>query len=207
MSGMPTLVEDEKGQLLAYLEQQRHFIRLAAYGLTDEEARLSPSVSSLSVGGLIKHVAKVEEHWMGIVLERPAEPSSENYEDGFRLGPDETLEGALAFYDSVARATERVVDRCPLDQRVPVPQGVPWFPKDIDAWNVRWVVLHLIEETARHAGHADIVRESIDGATWFTLMSAADNVDLRPWVEPWKPARKPAEAVAGGGRRSPGARS
>ena len=46
-----------------------------------------------------------------------------------------------------------------------MPQGVPWFPDDVEAWSVRWVLLHLIEETARHAGHADIVRETIDGAT------------------------------------------
>ena len=194
MPGMPTFIENEKDQLLAFLEQQRAFVRLAAYGLTEEQSRLSPSVSSLSIGGLIKHVAKVEQHWMGIVEQRPSEGSSENYEEGFRLGPDESLEGMLAFYDSTAADTERIVKRLPLEQLVPVPQGVPWFPQDLDTWNVRWVVLHLVEETARHAGHADIVRESIDGATWFTLMSAAENWDLRPWVEPWKPADAEARA-------------
>ena len=59
MPGMPTFIENEKDQLLAFLEQQRAFVRLAAYGLTEEQSRLSPSVSSLSIGGLIKHVAKV----------------------------------------------------------------------------------------------------------------------------------------------------
>ncbi len=194
MSGMPTIVEDEKGQLLAYLAQQRGFLRLSAYGLTDEQARLSASVSPLSIGGLIKHVARAEVHWTGIVLERPGSSGSEDYEEGFRLGPDETLAGMLDFYESVAADTERVVKDLPLERPVPVPQGVPWFPKDIDAWNVRWVLLHLIEETARHAGHADIVRESIDGATWFPLMSAAENWDMRPWIEPWQPAGTEASA-------------
>lgn len=46
----------------------------------------------------------------------------------------------------------------------PVPRGVPWFPADVEKWSVRWVLLHLIEETARHGGHADIIRESLDGA-------------------------------------------
>jgi hypothetical protein len=203
MPGMPTLIEDEKGQLLAYLDQQRDSIRLAAYGLTEEQARLSPSVSALSIGGVIKHVAKAERHWTGIASHRPAEPDPESYEDGFRLGPDESLEETLAFYESVAAETDRVVGSLPLEQPVPVPQGVPWFPKDIDAWNVRWVVLHLIEETARHAGHADIVRESIDGATWFTLMSAVENWDLRPWVEPWQPPTEAARATASSsGKRS-----
>jgi uncharacterized damage-inducible protein DinB len=201
MPGMPTMVEDERGQLLEYLEQQRGFVRLAAYGLTDEQARLSPSVSALSIGGLVKHVARVEEHWTGIVLQRPSTRGSEDYAEGFRLGDDESFEEMLALYQSIAAETDRVVKELPLETPVPVPQGVPWFPKDIDAWNVRWVLLHLIEETARHAGHADIVRESIDGATWFALMSAAENWDLRPWVEPWKPTDEAIRATAASGKK------
>ncbi len=60
--------------------------------------------------------------------------------------------------------------RASFDTPVPIPKGVPWFPQDLDAWTVRWVVLHLIEETARHAGHADVVRESIDGASMYELI-------------------------------------
>ncbi len=65
---------------------------------------------------------------------------------------------------------------------------MPWFPDDIDAWTVRWVLLHLIEETARHAGHADMVREAIDGATAFPLMAAAEGWPATPWLQPWQPA-------------------
>ena len=61
-----------------------------------------------------------------------------------------------------------------LDQPVPIPRDVPWFPRDVDFWSARWVLLHLIEETARHAGQADIIRESIDGATFYELMAAAE---------------------------------
>ena len=64
---------------------------------------------------------------------------------------------------------------------------MPWFPDDIDAWTVRWVVLHLITETARHAGHADIVRETIDGASAFPLMAAAEGWPATPWMQPWAP--------------------
>ena len=71
-------------------------------------------------------------------------------------------------------------------QAVPVPQGVPWYPDDVDAWSVRWVLLHLIVETARHAGHADIVREAIDGATAFPLMAAAEGWPATPWMQPWE---------------------
>ena len=64
-----------------------------------------------------------------------------------------------------------------------MPKGVPWFPRDVEAWSVRWVLLHIIEETARHAGHADIIREALDGATMYALMAAAEGwqADLERW--------------------------
>jgi hypothetical protein len=74
-----------------------------------------------------------------------------------------------------------------LGQEVPVPKGVPWYPSDVDNWSVRWVLLHLIEETARHAGHADILREAIDGATAFPLMAAVEGWPETPWMKPWRP--------------------
>lgn len=81
----------------------------------------------------------------------------------------------FAFYDEVAKETEEVIAGiADLGQPVPVPRDVPWFPQDIDAWSVRWVLFHLIEETARHAGHADILREQIDDATAYPLMAAVE---------------------------------
>ena len=70
---------------------------------------------------------------------------------------------------------------------MPVPKGVPWFPDDVEAWSVRWVLLHLVEETARHAGHADILRESIDGATMYELMAAAEGWPPSDWLQPRTP--------------------
>ncbi|MFE0028000.1 DinB family protein [Amycolatopsis sp. NPDC059021] len=189
MAGNVPPVADERGGLLKYLEQQRHVLRIAAYGLSEEQARAVPSRSSLSVGGLVKHVADTEDGWIDIVLQLPQkEPTKEDYVNGFRLLESETLEGVLARYDEVARRTEEVIAGiADLGQPVPVPKNVPWFPKDVDAWSVRWVLLHLIEETARHAGHADIVREHIDGATAFPLMAAAEGWPESPWMKPWKP--------------------
>jgi uncharacterized damage-inducible protein DinB len=188
MPGNVRPVADERDGLLSFLAQQRDVIRIAAYGLTDEQARATPTASALSVGGLVKHVAYVEYGWIDTVLERPS-GTDEGYETNFVLGPDETLAGALGRYAEVAKRTESVIAGIPdLGQPVPVPKGVPWFPQDIDAWSVRWVLLHLIQETARHAGHADIVRESIDGATAFPLMAAAENWPETPWMKPWKPA-------------------
>jgi uncharacterized damage-inducible protein DinB len=186
MPGLVPPVNDERGLLLAYLAQQRDAVRYAAHGLSDEQARTVPSASALSVGGLIKHVAATERGWVDTMLQRSGS-SEADYEQGFRLGPDETLADVLAMYDEVAKETEAAVASIgDLGQAVPVPPGVPWFPDDVEAWSVRWVLLHIIEETARHAGHADIVRESLDGATAFALMAAAEGWPATPWVEPWQ---------------------
>ncbi len=183
---------DERALLLAYIAQQRDGIRNAAYGLTDEQARLAPTVSSLTIGGLIKHVTDMEKGWIDLVLERGGGGSQEDqqsaYADNFRLGSDETLADALARYEEVAEETEAVVaEIADLGQAVPVPKDVPWFPQGVEAWSVRWVLLHLIEEIARHAGHADIIRESIDGATMYELMAAAESWPATDWLQPWEP--------------------
>ena len=193
MPGNVPPVADERDGLLAFLAQQRQALRAACVGLDEQQARATPSVSALSVGGLIKHLAQVERRWVRMVL-RPGEPTgdvaagAEDYAEGFLLGPRETLAGALAAYDEVAAETERIVAGiADLGQAVPVPKGVPWFPDDVEAWSVRWVLLHLIEETARHAGHADIVRESLDGATCYELLAALEGWPATDWVSPWRP--------------------
>ena len=188
MPGTVPPVNDEREGLLAYLAQQRAVIRITAYGLTDEQARMAPTVSALTVGGLIKHVASVERTWMNTVLRRGREGAQDEYERNLTMGPDETLADVLASYDETAAETERVIAGLELDHPVPVPRDAPWFPPDVEAWSVRWVLLHLIQETARHAGHADIVRESIDGATAYPLMAAAEGWPETPWMKPWRPA-------------------
>jgi len=188
MAGMVSPVADERSALLDYLAQQRYVLRLTAYGLTDERARATPTVGPLSVGGLINHVAAVEERWIDTVLQRPPSNDADEYDRGFHLGSDDTLVAVLERYETVAQRTDDVIAGiADLGQPVPVPQGVPWFPDDVDAWSVRWVLLHLIEETARHAGHADIVRESLDGATAFPIMAAAEGWPSTPWLQPWQP--------------------
>jgi uncharacterized damage-inducible protein DinB len=181
--GQPPPLADEREQLLAFLAQQRDGIRYAAYGLTDEQARLTPTAGTLSIGGLVKHSAAMERSWLGTVLQQPVET---DYATQFILGSEETLAGTLSEYADAAAATDRAIRKISLDQAVPVPKGVPWFPDDLDAWSVRWVVLHLIEETARHAGHADIVREAIDGATMFALMAGVEGWPESEYIKPWQ---------------------
>ena len=190
MPGNAPALTDEKALLLAYIAQQRDGLRNAAFGLTDEQARLTPTAGTLSIGGLVKHVASTERHWVDLALhqDRARERAEQEQDDhdGFRLREDETLAGVLAAYDDVARETDAAMAGVPLDQPVPVPKGVPWFPADVEAWSVRWVLLHILEETARHAGHADIVRETIDGATMYALMAGAEGWPETEWLTPWR---------------------
>ena len=185
MPGNAPVHAAERDQLLAFLTQQREAVRNSVYGLTEEQARATPSASSLSVGGLIKHLAYVERNWLGLILQTPS--GDDLYMDTFALKDNDTIATVLAGYDEVARDTNRTLTDIDLDQPVPVPKGVPWHPADLEFWTVRWVLLHLIEETARHAGHADIVRETVDGATAMPLMAAAEGWPASDWLKPWQP--------------------
>jgi len=160
----------ERADLLETLAKHRFFLRFPARDLTDEQARQRTTASELTIGGLIKHVTFVERGWARFVVEGPAGlPSAEDPEalaahaDSFRLRADETLAGALAAYDEVAAATDELVRTLPdLDVSHPLPPA-PWFAPGA-RWSARRVLLHVIAETAQHAGHADIVREALDGA-------------------------------------------
>lgn len=178
-------VADEREALLAFLDHQRQGLRTAAHGLTDLEAAAAPSASALTLGGLLKHLASVERYWMSLVTGQSLAQEPDAYLEGFRMRPDETLAQLLANYEAAALETEKVVAGIDdLGRPVPVPPGVPWMPQDVDAWSVRWVLLHLIEETARHAGHADVVRESLDGANAVSLQAAAEGWPAADWVTP-----------------------
>ncbi|MGH3766999.1 MAG: DinB family protein [Pseudonocardiaceae bacterium] len=180
-------VANERDGMLAYLAQQRLVLRVTAYGLTDDQSRMTSTASPLSVGGLIKHAATVERGWMMTVQQRDRKWSVDDHHASFRLGPDETLSGTLSLYEQAAKETDAIIEGIPdLGQPVPVPAPMASFLPGVAAWSVRWVLLHLIEETARHAGHADIIRESLDGATAFPLMAAAESWPANPWVQPWQ---------------------
>jgi uncharacterized damage-inducible protein DinB len=170
-------IADERDGLLAYLAQQRLALRATVHGLTDEQARATPSASGLSLGGLIKHAAQCERGWVAGAIANRLPETGRDWEAEFQLQDGETLEWALALYDEVAKETEAIIAEIPdLGQPVPVPPA-PWYPRNVKFWSVRWVLLHLIEEAARHGGHADIIRESLDGKTWYELMAAAEGWD------------------------------
>jgi hypothetical protein len=185
MPGTVRPVADERDGLLAYLAQQRLALRATVHGLTDEQARATPTTSStLSLGGLIKHAAVCERGWIaGNIANRLPDGGGRDWGTEFQLQEGETVESVLALYDEVARETEAIIAEIPdLGQPVAVPPA-PWFPKNVKFWSVRWVLLHAIEETARHGGHADILREALDGKTWYELMAAQEGwSDVYAWA-------------------------
>ena len=159
----------ERADILETLTKHRGFLKQAVQGVTDEQARLRPTVSELCLGGLVKHVTAVEANWARFIVEGPAEqgpPDEAAYEAhaaGFRMEEDETLDGLLAAYDEVARRTDELVTSLPsLDASHALPEA-PWFPPGAK-WSARRALIHIVAETAQHAGHADIIRETIDGS-------------------------------------------
>ncbi|WP_167157967.1 DinB family protein [Streptomyces sp. MBT27] len=166
---------DERGALINFVEAQRGGLRRALIGLTDEQAASRPSASGLSLSGLVKHVAETELNWLRMAQQRTNEKqrAQSNWHESFVLVGDETVEGMLAFWAEVAVETEEFIRKVPsLDDTFPLPEA-PWFPKD-GRVSMRWLMMHLVEEMARHAGHADIIRESLDGKTAFELVALAN---------------------------------
>ena len=196
MPAMPPPVADERAGLREYLAAQQYAFHAIAYGLTDEQARAPPSVSALSVGALIKHVTNCQRGWMQRVAaapelcerdKRPMDSQAADYQNEFVMRTDETLADLLATFDKQNAETMRLLESVDLGAAVPVPHDVPWFPNDVAAWSVRWVFFHMIEELARHAGHGDIIRESIDGATLYELLAGLEDWPATEWLTPWKP--------------------
>jgi uncharacterized protein DUF664 len=158
----------ERADLLQSLARSRYFLRHTTRGLTDEQAAERTTASELCLGGLIKHVTLTERQWIRFIQEGPSamafdEASMGDWMSAFRMLPGETLAGLLADYDRCAEQTAGVVAGLPdLGASQPLPEA-PWFEPGA-RWSARRVLLHVIAEIAQHAGHADIIRESLDGA-------------------------------------------
>lgn len=185
MFGAGTWSENEV--LLGYLDQQLEALRAAAHGLTDEQARARPCRSSLSVGGILKHVT----HVLQGRLTTGAEPGADDvarFLSSFSLDDDETLDGTLAAFDRVREEyLAAVAATDPAADAVEPP--APWFGVPGPTASVqRYRLVHHVEELARHAGHADILREQLDGATSPALLAAVQGWPPNDFVQPWTPA-------------------
>jgi len=159
----------ERTDLLQTLAAHRRFLRFTVRDLSDEQAAERTTVSELCLGGLVKHVAEVESTWADFIVSGPpamsrgGEATAADRAAGFRMAPGEHLVDLLERYEQVARRTDGLVATLPdLDSSQPLPEA-PWFEAGA-RWSARRVLLHIISETAQHAGHADIIRETLDGS-------------------------------------------
>jgi len=166
------MTSTERDDIVAILAKHRGLFLVTVQGLTDEQARLTPTVSALSLGGLVKHVTATVVQWLDFVEHGAQEADDVDWENAdasvydaranaFRLLPGETLGDVLADYTAEAIRTDALVRTVDLDESHPLP-AAPWFTPG-EAWSNRRVFAHILAETAQHAGHADILRESIDG--------------------------------------------
>jgi hypothetical protein len=167
MTSTTTANAAERADLLDTLAKHRRLFVHTVDGLTDEQAAATPTASELCLGGLVKHVTRMESRWHGFIADGPAamamdENTYADHTNSFRMLPGETLADILAGYAEVTRRTDELVTSLPdLDASHPLPEA-PWFEPGA-RWSFRRVLLHIIAETTQHAGHADILRETIDG--------------------------------------------
>ncbi len=161
-------ITDERADLLETLATHRGFLLRTVQGMTDQQADLRPTVSELCLGGIVKHVSRMEERWVDFILEGPdaigpADATAFEAHLASFLMDGVSLAELVARYQTVARRTDELVAALPtLDDAHPLPEA-PWFEAGA-SWSARCTLLHIIAETAQHAGHADIIRETIDGA-------------------------------------------
>jgi uncharacterized damage-inducible protein DinB len=148
----------EKESLKVSLDRHRDAVLWKLEGLGDDDLRRPMVPSGTSLLGLVKHLGSVEYGWFCETFGRDTEPLpfDENDPDSdMRARPDETTEDVLAFYGRARAAADRVIDELDVEDT-----GTAWFGETV---TMRWVLIHMVEETARHAGHIDILRELIDG--------------------------------------------
>lgn len=153
-------LDGSRAQLTAFLDYQRETVLWKVDGVSDEDARRAMVPSGTSLAGIVKHLAFVERFWFQKVFAgRPADfPWSEDEPDAdWAVGEWESLEGLTRFYREEAAVSRKIAEEASSLKRRSADPDV--------RVNLRWILLHMIEETARHAGHADILRELIDGST------------------------------------------
>ena len=163
----PPSAADEKATLVGFLAYQRDTLRMKTAGLDADQLNATLAPSTMTLGGMLKHLAFVEHWWFSCVFlgREYAEPwSSVDWKTDadwdWHSAVDDTPEELRAMLDEACAASDAVVvavdDWGTLSGR---------RSRTGDQFSLRWIVAHLIEEYARHNGHADLVRESIDGET------------------------------------------
>jgi uncharacterized damage-inducible protein DinB len=152
---------DERQVLETFLDLYRDILKRKLASLSDQEIRQRHVPSRTTLGGLVKHLSVVEREWFQVVLAgRPEDPPGALQPDGnWTLSSEDTAASLLARYEQACAASRRIASGFSLDDCVPHPR--------LGQVSLRWIYVHMIEESARHVGHADILREQTDGATGF----------------------------------------
>lgn len=183
----------ENEVLVGYLEQQLAALRAAAHGLTEQQARETPCRSALSIGGLVKHATYVMQGRDRHQADPGAMPDAAAvtlFMSSFALGDADTLAGALEAFDRARTAYLADVRATDPGADMTAPPA-PWDGIDTPTASVqRFALVHHVEELARHAGHADIIREQIDGATAPSLLMAVEGRQGNDFIQPWTPAKQ-----------------
>ncbi len=169
----PAHSNDEVGMLRSFLDHYRATIRLQAAGLTDAQLDQALAPSDLTLGGMLKHLAFVEDYWFSyhLMAREPAPPwdtapwdDDPDWDWHSAAGTAYTeLDALLAA--AIARSEEHLDAALAGDPELDRPVARPRDPAEGGTATVRWVLVHMVEEYCRHAGHADLIRQSIDGAT------------------------------------------
>ena len=155
----PAYVADERATLTGFLDFLRGTIRWKAEGLTDLDARRALLTSPLmTMAGLVKHLIGVERYWFHHVLgARDDLELGDDPDDAWRIAPADTVATLLEEYEAACAESRLVVAGVSMDTVSRRQDGLEI--------STRWILTHMIEETGRHAGHADLLREMLDGAT------------------------------------------
>jgi len=161
----PDSTVSERQVLEAFLDLHRQVLVSKVDGISENEARCRRVPSKTTLAGLIKHMIGVEQGWFEVVLggRNPGEigPNVGGGDESWDLAENETVSSLIKEYEQTCEQSRQTAARFALDDAVPEP--------DMGQVSLRWIYVHMIEETARHAGHADILREQTDGATGVDL--------------------------------------
>jgi hypothetical protein len=146
----------ERAVLESFLDFQRVLAVRKVLGMPDGDARRRLVPSDTTLAGLLAHLTLVEDTWFQRVLTGSAPPGV-GEDGGWAVSEGDTVEGLVAAYEAECARSRETAARFPLDHTGTHPQ--------LGTVSLRWIYVHMIEETARHVGHADILREQTDGAT------------------------------------------
>ena len=149
----PATDADEKATLRGFLDYLRTAVAAKVAGVPEPQVRTAAVPSGTNLLGLVKHLACVERFYF-------LADDVRNWPATMRPTGRDTVESVLTDYRQTIERANRVIDACP-----DLPRPAPRPPRRGPAPSMRWVLVHMIEETGRHAGHADLIREQIDGAT------------------------------------------